>query len=581
MGSCLSSQAQWQTQSILIKPGWTAVFLHVDASYQTVDQLVGADLSNPIVELWLWRPAPSTLQFVTSPQSPTIGSSQWLNWARIGLGITSTFNTLVPNAAYLVHSVAATNYTWRVKGLTLAPSYSWTSSGLNLIDFPTVPASPPFFDSFLALAPALLSGAEIYQYPGGNLGTTNPARLFAYHTTPVLRGQAFWVRAGSQYNNYFGPFQVVFAGSSGVNFGDTAGQFSLRLKNVTGSNVVVSVRLLPSETPPAGQAPVVAVPPLLMRGVLNTSNLTYSFSPLPQGGSLTWTLPPQGQPGSDIGVVLGLNRYAVTNPPGSLLAGILQFTDGFAFTELDVPVSAQAASSAGLWVGNASVNQVANYLKIYQTDINNQPVISSNGNYVITSINTNLGSVAQPFPLRLIVHNDGTNVRLLQRVFYGVGVGSNVVIATTESALDPAQLGTARRISATHLPWSAANSPWLLSGQLAQGSTLTTSAVVAYDDQSSNPFLHTYHPDHDNLDATFRTELPQGAESYQISRQISLSISAPGNDFESLTGTSQTLSGTYSEAITLAGLAGATRTFNVSGVFALNRISTISTLTTH
>ena len=579
--ACLSADAQWQTQSLLIKPGWTAVYLHVDASYQSIDQLVGADLSNPIAEIWLWQPAPSTLQFVTSPQSPTQGNSQWANWARIGLGIPSTFNALVPNAAYLVHSVAATNYTWLLKGKPVSPTYAWTSSGLNFSDFPTPSINPPAFDSFLSLAPALQSAAEIYQYLGGPLGTGNPARLFAYHTTPVTRGQAFWMRAGSLFNSYFGPFQVAFSGPGGVDFADTVSQIGFHLRNVSPTNVTVSLRLLASETPPAGQTSVAGIPPLLVRGALNTSNLTYAFSTLGLGSTQSWTLPPQGQTGSDITVVLGLNRYAIANPPGAILAGILQFSDSFNFSEVDVPVSAVAGSEAGLWIGNANVTQVGNYLKIYQTDTNNQPVLSTNGNYVITGINTNLGAVAQAFPLRLIVHNTGSNVFLLQRVFYGLGPGSNAVIATTQSALDPAQLGNARRISATHLPWSAANVPWPFTGQLAQGSTLTTTAVVAYDDQSTNPFLHTYHPDHDNLDATFATELPQGSESYRITRQISLAISPPGNDFASLTSAAQTLYGNYFEAITLAGLGGATRNFNVAGTFALNRISTIATLTTH
>ena len=108
---------------------------------------------------------------------------------------------------------------------------------------------------------------------------------------------------------------------------------------------------------------------------------------------------------------------------------------------------------------------------------------------------------------------------------------------------------------------------------------LTTTSTVAYDDQSTNPFLHTYHPDHDNLDATFSNELPQGAESYQVTRLITLNVISPGNDFSSLTGASQTLYGVYSETISLGGLGGATRNFNIAGAFALNRISTISTLT--
>lgn len=55
LGLARCSQAQWQTQSILIKPGWTAVYLFVDASYANLDYLVGRDPNNPIGEVWLWQ----------------------------------------------------------------------------------------------------------------------------------------------------------------------------------------------------------------------------------------------------------------------------------------------------------------------------------------------------------------------------------------------------------------------------------------------------------------------------------------------------------------------------------------------
>jgi hypothetical protein len=187
--------------------------------------------------------------------------------------------------------------------------------------------------------------------------------------------------------------------------------------------------------------------------------------------------------------------------------------------------------------------------------------------------------VAQPYPLRLIVHNDGTHAFLLQRVYYGLDPYSNVVVATQEKFLDPSHLDLARRISAIHLPWTASNTPWPFNGQLVQGGTLTATPQLAYDDQTSNPFLHTYHPDHDNLDPTFSTQLPQGYESYQMNRQITLNISSPGNDFTSLTSANQGLVGTYLETITLSGQGGASRAFDVSGIFSLNRISPISTLT--
>src|SRR5205823_1233041 len=104
--------------------------------------------------------------------------------------------------------------------------------------------------------------------------------------------------------------------------------------------------------------------------------------------------------------------------PAGLYAGILKFTDSLNFTEVDVPVSAQPTSYGGLWVGAASVSQVANYLKIYQRDANNNPVLGTNGAYQVTGVNTNLGTVSSAFPLRLILHSNGTNTVLLQRVFY-------------------------------------------------------------------------------------------------------------------------------------------------------------------
>jgi hypothetical protein len=245
---------------------------------------------------------------------------------------------------------------------------------------------------------------------------------------------------------------------------------------------------------------------------------------------------------------------------------------------VDAPVSAVVANYTGLWAGSASVSQVANYLKIYQTDASNNPVVGANGAYIVTGTNTSLGAVPAPFPLRLIVHNDGTNVNLLQRVFYGSDIYSNTIIALNESSLDPAQLASARRISAIHLPWSATNAPFPMAGQLAPGGTLTATAAFSYDDQSSNPFLHTYHPDHDNLDATFENELPVGSESYGIQRQFTLTISPPNNDFASLTQAGQSFTGVYQETITMTGLSGATRTFNTAGAFGLTRLSPISVL---
>ena len=476
--SSLPALAQWQTQSLTLQPGWNAVFLHVDASYTNLDSLVGSDGSNPISEVWLWQPQVSTAQFITSPAIPSAPDSQWAVWYRSGA--VDTLLSLAPNSAYLVRNTNSVPYLWNLKGKPVAPRYQWATSGLNLIGFPTPAALPPNFDTFLGPVPELQRSAEIYRYPGGNLGATNPTRVFApfFRNTPVTRGSAFWIRAGTTYNRYFGPFELGLQNPAGVQYADTLSTYGVRLKNTTASTQTITLNLLASETPPAGQAPFTNPPPLLLRGALNPTNLTYNYTSLPINTPASFTLAPLGQTGSELEIVLGLNRSAMTGPAGSLYAGILRFTDVGGLSRQDISVAASVATTSGLWVGSASISQVAQYLKsyakaandaelqsqtntlgagIYTRDTNSNLIIrvgTNSASYIVTGINTNLGVVARPFPLRLILHSSPTNTVLLQRIYYGLQGSTNHVLTTTESVLNPTTLATARRISAPHLPFS-------------------------------------------------------------------------------------------------------------------------------
>lgn len=600
--------AQWITQSFNLGAGWNAVYLHVDATHDTLDHLIGNDPANLIQEIWMWAPTPSASQFVTSPKSPS-QPTLWLSWSRSGPTATPLAR-LDGNAAYLVRTSAA--YTWNLKGKAVAPSYQWTSSGLNFIGFPTPPgATPPTFDSFFAPAPDLRVSAELYTYRGGTL-TNNPVALFDLAGTRVERGRAFWMRA-AQFNRYFGPFEVAFAGTTGARFGDTLGQVSFRLRNITAQPQTVRLTAINSETAPTGQPTVRGQVPVLVRGDLNPTNLTYQHTAL-ISGAREWTLPKAGDPGSDIEIVLGVNRLDLSGSPGDLFAGVLRFTDAGGLTQVDVPISATVSSRAGLWVGGATVSAVSHYLKPfakattlveltnalthlglgegtngfhYELDVPTSRILVFGGTNHLTGsylvdgpINTSAGTVARPFPLRLILHHDGTNTHLLQKVHYGIGLNGTTILSTREDLLQSAQLASARRISCSHLPTSLANRPWDFTGTLRWGSNITAAVETAFDDQTSNPFLHTYHPDHDNLDAAFAAPLARGLESYGIRRQITLSFANPSSDFDSLTKGGAALTGTYVEVVTLLGNATPSRQYDVRGTFALNRISDIATLTT-
>jgi hypothetical protein len=278
-------------------------------------------------------------------------------------------------------------------------------------------------------------------------------------------------------------------------------------------------------------------------------------------------------------VVIGLSRNQLTGSPGDLSAGVLQLTDSAGLLRVDVGVSAVKSPRAGLWVGDAQVTQVVEYLTTFERDPVGRPVVrltGTDGAYSVLFTNSVPSSVSRPFPLRLIVHDDGTNIHLLQRVFIGLDNFANPTVATRQDLLSQSSLSSARRISAAHLPWSANNTPWAMT---ITSNVYQASITTAFDQSGINPFIHQYHPDHDNLNATFTSTLPKGNESYGITRTIWLSPQTSGSDFRSLTLGALDRNGVYDETITLEGSGSNTRTFRVIGTFNLNRISDIPVLT--
>ncbi|MDA1274736.1 MAG: hypothetical protein O2960_11895 [Verrucomicrobia bacterium] len=577
----VSARAQWETQTVTLKPGWNSVYLHVDASHLVVNE----DVPVPIEEIWLWKPVLSPDRFIDNPQRPASGND-WISWDRRA-EVSDTLTALIGNAAYLVRNGDAADYVWSLKGKPLPPRYTWTSKGVNLVGFSTPPANPPLFANFLSPVPRLASEGEFYRYDDGDNDLTPTLFKALFNSVRVNRGQAFWIRHANQFNRYFGAFEVTLQNSSGVNFRDFIDQYTLRLRNQTTAEITVTLDLLDSESAPTGQTAIVSKPPLLRRGALSAQNLTYAFTTFDSGQTVT--LKPRGEVGSEAEVVLGINRLAMNGNAGDLFAGILRLTDSLGYTQIDLPVSANQASggatfASGLWVGNAVVNQVRHYLKNYQRDASGnlvrEEVTQDGAPYVVASVKEDLGSVARTFNLRLIVHKSADEARLLQRIFHGLDLGGNQVLSKTEDALDPKRLGSARRISAVELPFTSANDGWPFTGQFAQGQTIVAQVNLAYDDYQSNPFLHSYHPDHDVLNATFTAVESRGIESYDIERKITLVIAPPAQDFKSVIAAGNEIIGQYSEEITLKGRGAESRRIDTAGSFVLRRISDIATLTT-
>jgi hypothetical protein len=121
-------------------------------------------------------------------------------------------------------------------------------------------------------------------------------------------------------------------------------------------------------------------------------------------------------------------------------------------------------------------------------------------------------------------------------------------------------------------------------GSVAIPGTLSLTITVPFDDPT-NPFVHQYHPDHDNKDARGNS-LDAGFESYDIERTATFTFTAAppvGSAVTSGWG-SRVIGGTYAEVI--QGLhkdttgVGTGDGLHLTGTFELRRASELGTIVT-
>jgi hypothetical protein len=207
-------------------------------------------------------------------------------------------------------------------------------------------------------------------------------------------------------------------------------------------------------------------------------------------------------------------------------------------------------------------------------------VTSGGGGYTVTPKVTITAPPAQTgtatpgrFKLRALLHvADGGVAKLLSKAYLGpLAVAPNDLgIATSQSLLNPSDLASARRISAAHLP---AGRVITGSGSVAIGSSLACTISLPYNDPT-NPFVHSFHPDHDNKDARF-APVGEGVESYTVNRAATFTFASTPPSGGVVAGWgSNVIGGTYRETIT--GLHSSS--IQLDGTFELRRVSEIGIL---
>jgi hypothetical protein len=232
---------------------------------------------------------------------------------------------------------------------------------------------------------------------------------------------------------------------------------------------------------------------------------------------------------------------------------------------------------AGLWIGTALIDHVSQPANVSAPE---QPL-----------------PVGAPLQFRLLLHVDNSGqVKLLQKVLEMFRNGTlktdpndstkKVVdtpgrfVLVTDDSLIPNFTGSelrdgqqvARRLSSAAFGFKQ---PLACTGTGAFGSGKVSCQVTLSYDDPVNPFKHRYHPDHDNLDERFQTQLSEGIESFTVVRQIEFEFTTQDPENLSFAGWGDNqLGGNYLETIT--GLHH--EPIYIAGTFRLTRASTIGVL---
>jgi hypothetical protein len=590
-----SATAQWVTQTLNLRPGWNAVYLEVQPEPAECDQ-VFAGL--PVESVWAWNRRFSTVQFIQDVNELVPGQPDWLVHLPSGdpgRPARSLF-TIRGGRPYLVKLPANSGtVNWTIRGQPVPAAIDWLADSLNFVGFPLGPGSSPSFQAFFAGLPAH-SGQAAYR-----LNTAGQWERVASPGTTFLRaGESYWVYSAGP-SSYGGPLEVETEQRGGLSYGRILTELSLRIRNRSASTTSIALRPLPSEPTPGPGYPWLA-------GDVPISYFRANFA----AGEFGWVQFPASlertdlAPGEEWVLRLEVNRtrMAEVAPPvdhrGVLYQSVLEIVDELGSRRLvgitaegmnlypqvepqglsgPMPLNADPGPHprAGLWVGFASVDKVSQPAAIGDPDT---PV-----------------ATATPFHFRLILHVDEAGqVRLLQKVLRMFKPGTlkpdpvdpevQVIdepgryVLVTDDALIPQFQGSelrdgqavARRVSSPVFSFPA---PLLMAGvgEFGDG-RLSADVVVGYDDPL-NPFKHSYHPDHDNLDDRFEEKLPEGLESFAIARLIELEFTAADPERLTLPGWGDNqVGGIYRETVT--GLH--TRTIRASGAFRLMQASRIGVL---
>jgi hypothetical protein len=500
-----------------------------------------------VQEVWRWNPNPTQVQFTSTPLLPSNGTPEWSKWVR-GAASNSLIG-MTGQSAYLVKCSSATSVA--IANKPMPPANNWVRSGANFIGFPSSNGAgnfPTFSNYFATFPAAIASNVKIFKYVGGDLGATNPLQIFSTVSERVDRNQAYWFSA-EVVGNFYAPAQITISNSDGFAFGRRGSVITARIMNRTAAVMTLRITPVASNSPPSGQELVTAPVPITRR----TLDDQAEWVETPIAAAYDEVIAPN----SSVELNFGIDRSQMNGAADALYASLLRFTDSAKSFDILIPATARKSTLAGLWIGEAMV-----------TAVESKPLADE------------VKPAGTAFPLRYLIHvaDDGTT-RVLSQVYMGpmAAAPHDFGLCLSEAGLKADLKSAARRIVATHMPLDRALET---TGSFNIGAVLGCTIATPFDDPT-NPFVHQYHPDHDNKSG--KTALVAGQESYSVSRQVSFTFTAtpPGDGITTGWGSS-VIGGTYAEVV--SGLhrdsisVGTGDGLRLTGTFELRRTSELGTL---
>ncbi len=557
--ACGAAQAASSQQVIELQPGWNAIFLELEPEERDIRSVFSG---LPVASVWRWRPDVEGAQFVRDPAEGLDNIAGWFAWfpdPRPEAFLTNLFQ-VEGNTAYLVKLEGTQSRQITIQGRPLFRPTRWQPSAFTLTGLPVSVTQPPSFAEFFAPSDAHV-GQPVY-----TLASDGHWRLLTSPAAETVQpGRAYWIytKGSSRYQS---PMQVVLDQGEALEFTASLEEIRIVLRNFSAAPGSFQIERV-------GAASL----PMLYR------------NEDPETGEIAWpalqdTLVLDAPTGADVFLTLAVNRtafsasrmdqvFSITDEQGTR---VQLYAGGNTIQPFTASRNAKAGGDnfAGLWVGNIILDKVSEAQQAGTTPT----------------------ATKREFSQRVLLHVDSAGqARLLKDViqmweqgtympsavdprFNEVDQPGRYVLVTDKDLIGLFQGAATRDGRSVGIRYSTIGYDFEgefleFDGDFGPERTLQL-ALVVESDLPTNPFLHRYHPDHDNLNEQF---LNYKEEAFRIVRdmQFVFTVQDPKRGARTGPGWGETrVGGTYQESI--SGLH--RNPIFVSGRFELRRVSAVAVL---